>query len=267
MRSSRKGVKAGRLRRSSKAKLVKPLSKKDGLAITDKTTKLIQKRIDLNRKFLRFATKTNPSSNDWLRQHNVMNNLSRLGGREMYHLKKLTKKLAKLEWLSRRDPSPDRTYDCDLVRKLLRRFKRNLGFLLDEYLDHGAAEQEENGQASTSESDSEWANTSSKEDGESRRQTVSPQGNPTQAGAPLQSMAMTGVASTNALPSTQESEGKHKRKAGPIDYNRSTRSKFSRIKEIYSPRPRQGYEKKEGVKMEDKYGGQASVQDAQTDGK
>ncbi|KAI3323594.1 hypothetical protein HD806DRAFT_535422 [Xylariaceae sp. AK1471] len=154
---------------NSKLKLAKPFSKKARRIITRKTEKLIERRNALDREVLRAVEKTNPNVNDWLPRDKLLRNRERLEKREQHHLRKRTKKLVELERLYRWDPSSDRAYDFDLVRKLLWRFKRNLGPLLDEYINRRKEKDHNKGDddgTSSSNSDSEWSDISDDGDGE-----------------------------------------------------------------------------------------------------
>ena len=119
-----------------KLKLREPFSKKARRIITDKTVKLIQRRNDLDRQILIVAEKRTPTVSDWLPRDQLLRNRGRLEKQEQHHLSKRTKQLAELERLYCWDPSSARADDYDLLRKLLWRFKRNLGPLLNEYISH-----------------------------------------------------------------------------------------------------------------------------------
>lgn len=130
---------------SSKLKLAMPLAKKERRAIKKETKKLIKARNILDEEVLRLAKKTNlDDGDDWLPQDELLRDLKHLERQEIGHLRERTKKLAELERLCQWDPSSDRAYDHDLVRRLLWRFKRNLGPLLNQYTNHLDDEKDDN---------------------------------------------------------------------------------------------------------------------------
>ncbi|KAI1109154.1 hypothetical protein F5Y14DRAFT_458502 [Nemania sp. NC0429] len=118
----------------SRSNLAKPLAKDARRAIKKETKKLIKTRNLLDEAILGLAKKTSLGEDDGSpRQDKLLRRLKRLEREEICHLKKLTAKLAELEKFYTWDPSADRASDYDLVRKLLWRFKRNLGPLFNEY--------------------------------------------------------------------------------------------------------------------------------------
>ncbi|CAJ2501016.1 Uu.00g038690.m01.CDS01 [Anthostomella pinea] len=119
---------------NSKLKLAKPFTKKARRIIIKKTEKLMRRRDALDIAVLTAAEKTNPGPNDWLPRDKLLRSLEHLEKRERRLLRVRTNKLSDLERLYRWDPTADRAYDHDLSRKLLWKFKRNLGPLLDDYI-------------------------------------------------------------------------------------------------------------------------------------
>ncbi|KAI1176657.1 hypothetical protein F4777DRAFT_577763 [Nemania sp. FL0916] len=139
---------------STKHYLPEPFSNKIRRAHVKEFEKLMKRRNKIDQKILRAAG-------------------NKLRRRELRRLKKSTEELAKLEGLYRCDPSSGRAQDYDLVRKLLWRFKRNLGPRLDEYISGSGSDNEDssrNDQTSHSRSDSrptmEQSDTSDGEDNE-----------------------------------------------------------------------------------------------------
>ncbi|KAI1425396.1 hypothetical protein F5Y12DRAFT_373906 [Xylaria sp. FL1777] len=166
--------------KKSQLKLKKPFSKKARRIITKKTKKLIKRRNALDQAVLDAVQKTTPGVNDWLPRDKLLRNRERLEKREQYHLTKRTKKLVELERFYRWDPSSARASDYDLVRKLLWRFKRNLGPLLEEYTNRPDPVKNESDETSSSgldsdsdsDSKSEWSETSSNKDEKLPRKTM-----------------------------------------------------------------------------------------------
>ncbi|KAJ8123919.1 hypothetical protein O1611_g9482 [Lasiodiplodia mahajangana] len=150
---------------SLKHKPRKPLSRKERRRITAKTERLIVRRNALNEEIRRAVDKL-LQSREW--RH--------LEEQELRHLKKRTKKLARLKKLYRSDPSPDRARDRDLVRTLLRRFKRNLRPTIDDYINQRSDKASKGNETSSSgadrDSNSEWSGISDNEDGEPQQRTL-----------------------------------------------------------------------------------------------
>lgn len=112
--------------------LRKPLSKAKQRFYKRKTASLIRNRNALDRKIVVAVTTGKSHLRGKLSQDN-----ENLKKREIRHLQIRTKKLARLASLCRRDPSSKRSYDYDLVRKLLSRFRKHLGPLLMVYTNNG----------------------------------------------------------------------------------------------------------------------------------
>ncbi|KAI1156670.1 hypothetical protein F4825DRAFT_213221 [Nemania diffusa] len=140
---------------SSSPRLATPLSKEER-RIIKKTKRLISRRNTLDREILRAVKKSSTSANDWLPRDELLQRSERLEKKELRHLRKYTKKLAKLKRVYRRDPSSHRACDYDLVRSLLWRFKRNLGPLLDEYANHCSEEDNSKGRMDSFGIDPDW---------------------------------------------------------------------------------------------------------------
>ncbi|KAI0193186.1 hypothetical protein EV127DRAFT_11373 [Xylaria flabelliformis] len=153
-------------RKSSKVQLAKPLSERKRRRIIKNTTRLIKRRNRLNRQILREAKKKSFDFDNCLLRDKLLTKREILSKRERLHLKKRTRKLAKLKALWQRDPSSTRYNDYNLVRELFRRFKRNLGPLLQEYTNRHTKKDAGNDRMSPSDSESgsEWIDTSESED-------------------------------------------------------------------------------------------------------
>ncbi|TRX90186.1 hypothetical protein FHL15_008914 [Xylaria flabelliformis] len=154
-------------RKSSKVRLAKPLSERKRRRIIKNTTRLIKRRNRLNRQILREVKKKNSDfDDDCLLRDKLRTKREILSKRERLHLKKRTRKLAKLKALWQRDPSSTRYNDYNLVRELFQRFERNLGPLLQEYTNRHTKKDDGNDRMSPSDSKSgsEWINTSESED-------------------------------------------------------------------------------------------------------
>ncbi|KAI0539244.1 hypothetical protein GGR58DRAFT_500311 [Xylaria digitata] len=160
--------------KKSKLRLREPLSNKARLMITKNTTKLIERRNNLDREVLVAVKKETPDAGDWLSRDKLLRNREHLEKREQSHLRKCTKTLAELERLYRRDPSSARAHDYDLVRTLLWRFKRNLGPLLAGYTNRPSKGSNDSDETSSSGSDSEsaWSDTTDDEDEELPRKVI-----------------------------------------------------------------------------------------------
>ncbi|KAI8948935.1 hypothetical protein F4801DRAFT_580973 [Xylaria longipes] len=120
-----------RVQKNSEVPLPRPFSRSKRHKIAKKTRKLIERRNRLDREVLCEVEEKNPEIQDRL-----LRNREVLRRRERKHLRKRTKRVAKLEALWRQDSSSKRYNDYDLVRRLLEQFKRSLGPFLDEYTKH-----------------------------------------------------------------------------------------------------------------------------------
>ncbi|KAI8632234.1 hypothetical protein F5Y19DRAFT_492115 [Xylariaceae sp. FL1651] len=203
---------------NSKLKLAKPISEKERGIISRKTEKLIHRRNALDREVLIAVEKANPGPDDWLPRDKLLRRRERLERRERHYLKKYTKQLVKLERLYRWDPSYDRAIDYDLVRKLLWRFKRNLGPLLDEYTKTRSMKDNDHDEmsSSASNSDSEWTDISDNGDNEEDLQqnpntAVCIQEDAKQDFAYLQDMVGTKDPIVGILANSPDKRGKRKR--------------------------------------------------------
>ncbi|KAI1734522.1 hypothetical protein F4680DRAFT_453926 [Xylaria scruposa] len=150
-------------RKSSKVrKLAKPLSERKRCRIIKNTTRLITRRNRLDRQVLREVKKKNPC----LLRDKLLTKREILSERERLHLRKRTRKLAKLKALWQQDPSSNRYNDYNLVRELFLKFKRNLGPLLEEYTNYHIEKDADNDRMSPSDSqsESEWVDASESED-------------------------------------------------------------------------------------------------------
>ncbi|KAI0548254.1 hypothetical protein F4679DRAFT_596844 [Xylaria curta] len=158
----RSDSKSRQARKSSKARLTKPLSERKRCRIIKNTTRLITRRNRLNQQVLREVKKKNPS----LLRDKLLTKREILSERERLHLRKRTRKLAKLKALWQRDPSSNRYNDYNLVRELFLKFKRNLGPLFEEYANHHIEKDADDDKMSPSDSQSgsEWADASESED-------------------------------------------------------------------------------------------------------
>jgi hypothetical protein len=259
------------LRGNSKLKLAKPFTKKARRIITRKTEKLMQRRNALDREVLRAVEKKNPGHNDWLPRDKLLRSREQLEKREQHHLRKRTKKLAELERLYRWDPSSDRAYDFDLVRKLLWRFKRNLGPLLEEYLNGRKEKGNSKGnddEMSSSDSESEWSDTSDDEDGETRgkkknkkKSLPSHKKGAKKAAAHSQNPTTLKDSPKESLVSTQATGGKRKRDED-TEGSPSKKVRFALDKHEHEAPVDSGRKKKDKKKSKR----QASDQGAQTNG-
>ncbi|KAI1307834.1 hypothetical protein F5Y03DRAFT_117628 [Xylaria venustula] len=264
----------------SQLKLKKPFSKKAHRIIAKKTAKLIKRRNDLDRDILIAAEKQNPAVSDWLPRDKLLRNRERMERREQYHLRKRTKKLAELERLYRWDPSSARAYDYDQVRKLLWRFKRNLGPLLDEYTKradqeyHGNDDTSSEGSESDSDSDAGKSDASGSEDdnGQSSRDTVtakSPSLNGhkgrSQANGHSQDAATSEVCA-DAAPKVQMGGGKRKREEDSLTPSKKVR--FELAEDIQCDHEDARKKKKKSKKdKKGKKNRQSSEQEPQINGK
>ncbi|KAI0970314.1 hypothetical protein F4678DRAFT_136470 [Xylaria arbuscula] len=260
----------------SQLRLKKPFSKKAHRIIAKKTAKLIKRRNTLDRDVLIAAEKKNPAVSDWLPRDKLLRNRERMERREQYHLRKRTKKLAELERLYRWDPSSARAYDYDQVRKLLWRFKRNLGPLLDEYIKRPDQEYDGNdetsSEGSSSDSDSDAGrrddSDSEDEDGGLSRDTVTaklPSLNGQKAHSQMNDHPQDTTTSEvcgDAEPKVQTEGGKRKREEDTL--TPSKRVRFQLADDIQSDSE---HAKKKKKSKKDKKNRQLSVQETQINGK
>ncbi|KAI0433682.1 hypothetical protein F5Y09DRAFT_338500 [Xylaria sp. FL1042] len=227
---------------SSQLKLKKPFSKKTRRMIRKKTLKLIKRRNALDRDVLIAAEKTKPSVSDWLSRDELLRDRERMKRREQYHLRKRTKKLAERERLYRWDPSAARAHDYDLIRKLLWRFKRNLGPLLDEYTNRPSQEDDGGDETSSSGSDSDLdseleSDAASSDDGGSSQGTLttkpsSLRGRKGHKAAPHSQNKVTAEVSTSTPLGVQADGGKRKREEAFPKRTSSKKVKSVRDEEI-----------------------------------
>ncbi|KAI1336841.1 hypothetical protein F5Y15DRAFT_392372, partial [Xylariaceae sp. FL0016] len=136
-------------------KLAKPFSKKARQIYTKKTRKLMLRRDDLDRETLVAYEKPYPGAKDWLIRDELLRDRQHLARKEQHHVRKRTRELAELDRLYRWNPSADRAHDYNLVRKLLWRFKRHLGPLLDDFTKQNFNKNDDDDEMSSSGSDSE----------------------------------------------------------------------------------------------------------------
>ncbi|KAI0904017.1 hypothetical protein F4823DRAFT_242132 [Ustulina deusta] len=265
--------------KNSRLKLAKPFSEKAQRIIAKKTAKLIKRRNALDRQVLTAVENTTPDDSDWLPRDKLLRSRERMERREQRHLRKRTKELAELERLYRRDPSSARAYDYDLARKLLWKFKRNLGPLLDEYANRPYKEKNDTNETSSSGSDadsdseSEWSDASGSEDEELPRETIPAhpsllhgQKNHRQVKRHSQNTATT-EASTSTPTRVQLDGEKRKREDKSPECTSSKKVRLSLREDTHDAKPDQESARKERKAKKDKKKKQASVQEAQINGK
>ncbi|KAI1828594.1 hypothetical protein F4861DRAFT_10449 [Xylaria intraflava] len=117
----------------SEVRLVQCLSKETRRKITSETEALIKRRNTIDQEVIHAIQKTNSDVDDWAPRDKLLRRRKQLEKQEQSHLWECRKQLTQLERLYRQDPSLNRAEDYNLVSKLLWRFQRNLGPLLDEY--------------------------------------------------------------------------------------------------------------------------------------
>ncbi|KAI1504347.1 hypothetical protein F5X99DRAFT_36429 [Biscogniauxia marginata] len=122
-----------RINEISELKLTSPLSESARRIITRKTEKLMRRRNTLDEALLLEVKKSRLRLEDWSLRRKLLQKLEHLEEQERHYLRKISQTLIEFESLYRRDPTVDRAYDHDLIRKLLWRFRRNLGPLLELY--------------------------------------------------------------------------------------------------------------------------------------
>jgi len=148
----------------SEFELIPPLSTDDHRTLAKRTKRLIKRRNTLDRELLRAADKTKPEIDDFDFRHKLLRSCKKLKRREQQYLERCEKQQFELEKLYIQDCSLDRAFDYDLVRKLLWRFKRNLGPLLDEYTDRRIKKESEETNSPGSYTLSEWSDIPDSED-------------------------------------------------------------------------------------------------------
>lgn len=143
-------------RSGSEPKLPKPLGPKARRIVTKKTSKLMQKRNELDRALLlqAFRPFDELSVNDWLPREEILRQCERMASREREHIRARTKALEERKALYNQDPSEERALDLNLIRTQLWRFKRHLGPYL-EAAEEPRVDGEDDVSSSESESDSD----------------------------------------------------------------------------------------------------------------
>jgi hypothetical protein len=134
----------------SKLKLAKPLTKKARRIISNKTHKMMRRREKIDKELLEEVQRENVTAQHWLARETLLRRQEQLEKREKRHIARRTMALLQRERLYRWDPTTERAADLDLIRKLLWKFKRHLGPML-EY--HGNLEPEADDDDSSGE---EW---------------------------------------------------------------------------------------------------------------
>lgn len=117
----------------SESKLPKPLSPKSRRNLTEKTSKLIRKRNELDRALLvqAFRALDQLNANDWLPREELLRQCERMASRERDYIRTRTKELEERTAFYSEDPSAERALDIDLIRTQLWKFKRHLGPYLE----------------------------------------------------------------------------------------------------------------------------------------
>lgn len=138
----------------SESKLPKPLSPNSRRALTQETSKLIQKRNELDRALLvqAFRPLDELSANDWLPREELLRQCERMVSRERDHIRTRTKMLEERTAVYNQDPSEERALDLDRIRTELCKFKRHLGPYLKSAQEPRGADEED---ASSSDTDSD----------------------------------------------------------------------------------------------------------------
>ncbi|KAJ2982763.1 hypothetical protein NUW58_g6374 [Xylaria curta] len=169
-------VKEKKHRLNPEASLAEPLSERARRRLVKKTERLIKRRNCLNQHFLREAERKNIDVGNQLPRETLLQKLELLERREQSHLRKTTQRLAELERSYGCDPSSDRELDYNLVRRLLWRFKKNLDPLLDESVNQGSEQDNEDDKQNflklESDMDSGWSDISQNEDEELHQGTI-----------------------------------------------------------------------------------------------
>ncbi|KAL1861733.1 hypothetical protein Daus18300_008702 [Diaporthe australafricana] len=142
-------------RSNPKLKLTKPLTPKDRRVITQKASKLMRKRNELDRAVLlqTFQSPDGVNAEDWLPREELLRQCERMAKAERSHIRERTRALVERTELYNRDPSQERALDLKMARTLLLKFKRHLGPYL-EAAEEPERDDEDDVSSSASESDS-----------------------------------------------------------------------------------------------------------------
>lgn len=114
--------------------LAKPMTEDERRSASDKTEELIKQRNEVDQALLREAERdvADLKPSDWVPREDLLRRNTTLAERERKHIRARTKTLKEKENLYSSDPSAERAADRDLVKFLLRKFKRHLGTYLED---------------------------------------------------------------------------------------------------------------------------------------
>ncbi|KAI5923323.1 hypothetical protein F4810DRAFT_217253 [Camillea tinctor] len=118
---------------TTKLQLAKPFPYKKCRHVVKRTNQLMHRRNVLDRELLLEVEKLRQGSDDWPLRERLLREQDDLETRERRHLRKTSKRFAEIEILYMQNPTIEHARTYDLIRKLLWRFKRSLGPLLEIY--------------------------------------------------------------------------------------------------------------------------------------
>ncbi|KAI1488267.1 hypothetical protein F5X96DRAFT_94876 [Biscogniauxia mediterranea] len=118
---------------TAKLRLANPFSNKKYRHIVKRTAQLMYRRDVLDKALLLEVEKLRHGPDDWPLREKLFQEQEDLESRECRHLRKTTRRLAETKILYLLDPTIEHARNYDIIRKLLWRFKRNLGPLLGLY--------------------------------------------------------------------------------------------------------------------------------------